>query len=62
MLRLWPTGEPQTAWRASLEDPHTHNIQHFNTLDDLCDYLRELRFLEHSESNTPKASFNHQVP
>ena len=58
MLRIWPTDEQHSQWRASLEDPHTHHIQNFNTLEDLCTYLQQKRFQE----KTPQKPFNRQVP
>lgn len=40
MLRLWAVQDgSDTAWRASLEDPHTGQRQGFRDLDSLFDFL-----------------------
>jgi hypothetical protein len=43
LLRLWRvSAEEPPLWRASLENPHTHEVLGFNDLDALADYLRGL--------------------
>lgn len=42
MLRLWRAGgEGETAWRASLESPHTGERQGFSNLELLFAFLEE---------------------
>jgi hypothetical protein len=42
LLRLWQTGEDDTAeWRALLEDPHTGERRGFADLDSLFAFLNE---------------------
>ncbi len=42
LLRLWQVrSEGRTVWRASLEDPHTHECKTFADLDSLVVYLKE---------------------
>ncbi len=42
LLRLWQVrSEGRTAWRASLEDPHTHERRTFVGLDSLFAFLKE---------------------
>jgi hypothetical protein len=41
LLRLWPAeGDEGSAWRASLESPHTGERRGFASLEDLCAFLR----------------------
>jgi hypothetical protein len=50
LLRIWqesggsapgdPLGDP-AVWRASLESPHSHELQAFGSLDELVAFLRE---------------------
>lgn len=41
LLRIWQSDAPgEAAWVASLENPHTHQMLHFNNLDDLAQFLR----------------------
>ena len=48
LLRLWQVGRQmdshhsaaEIVWRASLENPHTHERQGFANLDELFDFLR----------------------
>ena len=41
LLRLWQTGAPGEArWRASLEAPHTRQVQRFADLDALLAFLK----------------------
>lgn len=43
ILRLWRTGEPQTAeWHASLEDPFTKERFGFSSLEQLFAFIMEL--------------------
>lgn len=40
LLRFWRVDtDHKPAWRASLEDPHTHQLSYFASLPDLFDYL-----------------------
>lgn len=42
LLRLWQvTRGGRTVWRASLEDPHTHEFKSFANLDSLFAFLKE---------------------
>jgi hypothetical protein len=42
LLRLWQVrSEGRTVWRASLEDPHTHECTTFAGLDSLFAFLKE---------------------
>jgi hypothetical protein len=41
LLRIWQVGPAENpTWRASLEDPHTHRLTGFDSLDALLDYLK----------------------
>ncbi len=41
LLRIWQSDAPDEAtWVASLENPHTHQMLHFNNLDELAKFLR----------------------
>ena len=41
LMRLWRvSGQEQTVWRVSLENPATGEQQAFASLDDLFDYVR----------------------
>lgn len=41
LLRIWMGGGPeQSGWRASLEDPHTREIQLFDSLESLYHHLQ----------------------
>ena len=43
LLRLWQASDQEeSAWRASLEDPHTHLVRSFDSLQALYDYLQAL--------------------
>lgn len=43
LLRIWMRRDPENdGWNASLEDPHTHEIQIFNSIESLYLYLREV--------------------
>lgn len=43
MLRIWQTGERgSAAWHASLENPHTRQVQQFASLDLLIEYLQSI--------------------
>lgn len=42
LLRFWRDGE-HTAWRASLEDPHTGETFGFATVQRLYEFLDEVR-------------------
>ncbi len=39
LLRLWRVVEARGAWRASLEDPHSHELRGFANLEDLLAFL-----------------------
>ena len=42
MLRLWQSNDADPAtWRASLEDPHTHQVIVFTSLEKLNQYLSD---------------------
>lgn len=43
LLRLWQAGAPGNQhWRASLENPHTHQVMGFDSIASLCGYLENL--------------------
>lgn len=43
LMRLWVVGHhPRRIWRFSLNDPQTHEIQGFETLESLFDHLESL--------------------
>jgi hypothetical protein len=43
LLRIWLTGLPgKPEWRASLEEPHTHQVTGFNSLSALFQHLLDL--------------------
>ena len=43
-MRLWQMGHSgDTDWRASLENPHTHELLSFNSLEALFEYLYSLQ-------------------
>ena len=45
LLRIWQAGTvEQSAWRASLEDPHTRQVAHFASLEALCVFLSQHNF------------------
>ena len=55
LLRLWQAGPAdKPAWRASLEDPHTHQVIGFDTLKALCDHLIEIDRERTTETNLPQ--------
>ncbi len=52
LLRIWQplsptwkgdlaTAPQETDWMASLEDPHTHQVHHFNSLADLYQFIQQ---------------------
>ncbi len=42
LLRIWQVSDAsEDTWRASLEDPHTHQLIVFRSLDMLVHYLEE---------------------
>lgn len=42
MIRIWKTKEQSAdRWHASLQDPTTQRIIHFNTLEELFDFIRQ---------------------
>ena len=62
LLRIWHAGPSEsTVWRASLEDPHTHQLTGFDSLDALFDYLRKS---ENSscDMNSPSNDLNREDP
>ena len=40
LLRIWQSNGNETAWRASLQDPHTSERTGFASIDELCIFLR----------------------
>jgi hypothetical protein len=45
MLRLWQADALETpAWRATLENPHTHQLIGFTSLEALCTFLQTMNF------------------
>ncbi len=44
LLRIWSGDEAENpVWHASLEDPHTREILTFDSLENLCGYLIDLK-------------------
>lgn len=41
LLRIWRSNGDETAWRASLQNPHTGEIIGFASIDELCIFLRQ---------------------
>lgn len=42
LLRVWHTGSEESPnWVASLEDPHSHQVTHFKSLNALLEYLQQ---------------------
>ena len=53
LLRIWSGDESHTpVWRASLEDPHTHQIIQFSLIPELIAYLQKLTESE-AQPNSP---------
>jgi hypothetical protein len=51
LLRVWQSNERgQPVWLASLEDPHTRRVLHFNSLEELWRFLKEQVALSDSTS------------
>jgi hypothetical protein len=47
LLRIWSVGPPYSqTWMASLENPHTREIQQFNNLDLLWQFLQNLAAIQ----------------
>lgn len=58
LLRLWQTDSPtRPAWRASLEDVHTHEITGFNNLAALFKFLGNL-----TNQTLPESEAFHSKP
>ena len=46
LLRLWQINSPDSpTWRASLENPHTHEITGFSSIQALCEHLQNHHFI-----------------
>jgi hypothetical protein len=41
LLRVWRSNGDETAWRASLQNPHTGERIGFASLDEMCAFLRQ---------------------
>lgn len=41
LLRIWRSNGDETAWRASLQNPHTGERIGFAGIDELCIFLRQ---------------------
>ncbi len=55
LLRIWQAGtSEQPIWRASLEDPHTHQVTSFKDMNGLFAYLSRISNTQHNED----ASYN----
>jgi hypothetical protein len=58
LLRTWQAGlADHPTWRASLENPHTHELIGFDSLEALCAYLKSL---ELQTSNPPSEPIHTQ--
>jgi len=45
LLRVWQTGNPESSKLvASLEDPHSHQVMHFGSLETLMQYLLQITY------------------
>ena len=54
LLRLWPVHQQdQTAWRASLENPHTGELLGFATLERLFAFLEDQTSMASDEKASP---------
>ncbi len=62
LLRLWQSGNQEgMEWRASLEDPFSHKVTGFSSLDSLCTYLRGLIDAKSAPGEEKLASLETQV-
>jgi hypothetical protein len=52
LLRIWRVGKKE--WRILLENPHTHQLTGFASLETVCLYLQDVMHLE--EIVTPNRS------
>jgi hypothetical protein len=56
LLRTWQAGPAdRPTWRASLENPRTHELIGFDTIEALCAYLKLLE----SQTSNPPLEQNH---
>lgn len=50
LLRIWQAGtSEQPLWRASLEDPHTHQVTGFNDMNALFAHLSRISTTRYDE-------------
>jgi hypothetical protein len=56
LLRIWQSNGNETAWRASLQDPHTGERLGFASIDDLCIFLRRQAGVMSNRGGTKKGS------
>jgi hypothetical protein len=55
LLRLWQAGPADNpSWRASLEDPHTHQLIGFDSIDALYDHLKAIQRELAVQTNPPQ--------
>ena len=54
LLRLWHTSmQDQSIWRVTLENPHTHEIIGFDSLEALFVYLQDLASQQSADPHDP---------
>jgi hypothetical protein len=56
LLRIWQTSGKPPTWVASLEDPHTHEVTQFTSLEALLPFL--LQVIESKRSAQTKQDSN----
>mgnify|MGYP001273056197 FL=1 len=62
LLRIWKTGESESpGWAASLEDPHTHQVFTFTSLEAVGEYLQQISHLPASDSE-PNQGWERKPP
>jgi hypothetical protein len=59
LLRIWKAGGSESpTWVASLETPHTHEMQQFNNLDSLYQFLQKQIALDNDSEDEDSDSQN----
>jgi alpha-ketoglutarate-dependent taurine dioxygenase len=57
LLRLWQDEDlPNQGWLASLEDPSTHQMTYFKSIEELFEFIREKSY---QEGNQIHANHDH---
>jgi hypothetical protein len=61
LLRVWRSNGDETAWRASLQNPHTGEIIGFAGIDELCVFLRrQIGVISSSEDDAEPVQFDNR--